>query len=122
MSKKIVRVRNEVYITDSRGNTKVFKVKLNKKNGREYYVTGVKKVKNYLDRMRVSNSKSKPKSLKKSTRSSKSRRRRLSRRSFGMSLGESITQNYIGMDAKQFNNHMGGINKNDLSNFYVGGA
>lgn len=107
------RVGNKIHISGRKGKTKVLKIKKNK-DGREYYVSGKRKTKHFLD-------------------SRKTRKSRKSRRRFGymkntllnymgnfqppamMSLAQSTT----GYSAPQMIGHMDDVALSNRSNFYT---
>jgi hypothetical protein len=135
------RVGNKVHIVGKKGKTKVLKIKKDK-DGREFYVSGKRKTKHFLEggkvgkRSRRGSRRSRRVSRRRSRRSRRSRRvsRRRSRRSrrFGymkntllnfmgnfqpaeMSLAQSTT----GMSAPQMIRHMKGVPLSVRSNFYT---
>jgi len=126
------RVGNKVHVSGKRGKTKVLKIKRDK-DGREYYVSGKRKTKHFLEGKGRRRSRRSRKSRRRSRRSRKSRRSRRSRRRFGYmkntllnfmgnfqpSAQMSLAQSTTGMSAPQMIGHVKGISKSDLSNFYT---
>jgi len=104
------RVGNRVHVLGRGGKLKKLKIKMDRKSGREYYVSGKRKTKHYIE--------------------GKVRRRR---RSFGSGASStlgmmgnfrppaqmSLAQATTGFSAPQMANHLMGIRKSDLSNFYT---
>lgn len=107
-SSKIQRVGNKVNIIGRGGKIKSFKVKTNMKNGRDYYVSGKRKTKHYLTAKR------------RTSRRFGSGKDSLLNMMGNFSPAEmSLAQSTTGMSAPQMQQHLNGISRSDLSNFYT---